>query len=1086
MTTSTDKIYNRFDPDKQHESVLFRADRVLQSAELNELQSMQKHRLKGITDVLFKEGDIQRGCACIVDAATGAAKLAAGALYADGAIREIAEAALTVATVGVVHIGAYLTRQTVTELEDEDLLNPAAGTRGYGEPGAAREVVRLAWGVQGDGSPGTFLPVWVLDDGLVRAKELPPTLDGVSQAIARYDRDSAGGSYIVEGLRVEMAPDQPTGEQVYTVDEGRARVGGQSVTLQTGRRLVSSAVPDLLTVDSEPHQSTTEAAQRIAIGRPPMLGIPQVRITARKTVTLTHGGFAGAADPLPDPSVIQIETIKQGATTYKAGLDYTLTAGQVDWSPQGAEPLPGSSYDVTYLYIQNAAPTAVDPRGFTVAGALVGTLVLVTYAQQLRRIDRLCLTREGAFEWVRGVPSPWIATAPVVPDDMLSIASIYQTWDSDRRVDNDGVKVVPMQKIEGERRRVDNILMDLAELRLAVSAQGMDSGIKKGLFADPFLSESQRDAGMVQTAAVVHGTLQLPLTPTAHDLGKNISQRLAPAHTYRVALAQTMRTGSMLVNPYQAFDPIPAAVTLTPNVDRWTEVQTQWKSAYTERLYTGSGSSSSYLGSTTTTKLLGEETRQLEYLRPIAVRFDIAGFGPNEPLQAATFDGLPVAARPLAGAALIASAKGVLAGEFTIPANVSAGTKEVRFTGAWGSRGSQTFMGQGTQILRTQQQVTTQNWQLSNPVPPIVNDGPVFGPSGSGGTQNNSQCSKWLYGGYFDPLAQTFVLDEAMQSAGIDLWFTDKQGPVVVQIRETSNGVPTQAVLVEVRVLPEAISLGDATRITWVPTLLQAQREYAIVVLCDDAKTALAIAELGKQDPAVGYVTSQPYQVGVLLSSSNASTWTAHQDRDMAFRLLAAQYTETARLIDLGTADLVGATDLMVLGFAERPGPDANLTFEVQMPPELDNAVIQLTDGQVVWLAAPFTGRVSVRARITGNAKEAAVLGPGVQLIAAQIGNQGTYISRTLAADNNSRIKVVYEGNIPGGSAVHVHVQGADRDGPWVEVPYKSAGSGTTGVREITHELASFAAGAGCRLRLTLTGGTTARPFVSNLRAVVL
>lgn len=60
--------------------------------------------------------------------------------------------------------------------------------------------------------------------------------------------------------------------------------------------------------------------------------------------------------------------------------------------------------------------------------------------------------------------------------------------------------------------------------------------------------------------------------------------------------------------------------------------------------------------------------------------------------------------------------------------------------------------------------------------------------------------------------------------------------------------------------------------------MLQAKREYAVVVLCDDATTALYVAELGKQDPTRGYVTSQPYQVGVLLSSSNASTWTAHQD----------------------------------------------------------------------------------------------------------------------------------------------------------------------------------------------------------------
>ena len=268
--------------------------------------------------------------------------------------------------------------------------------------------------------------------------------------------------------------------------------------------------------------------------------------------------------------------------------------------------------------------------------------------------------------------------------------------------------------------------------------------------------------------------------------------------------------------------------------------------------------------------------------------------------------------------------------------------------------------------------------------------------------------------------------------------------------------------------------------------MLQARREYAIVVLCDDATTAVAVAELGKQDPVQGYVTSQPYQVGVLLSSSNASTWTPHQDRDLCFQLLGAQYTQTERVIDLGTADLVAATDLMVLGFAERPSAAANLLFEVQFPEAMGNEVVRLTDGQVVWLAAPFSGKVQVRARISGDAKLAAVLQNGVQLVAGAIQGTGTYITRTVAADDSNTVKVVYEGDIPGGSAVAVHVQGTAPGAPWVPVPYLSASTNTVGVREITHELQNFNAGEGARVRLTLTGSTTARPQVRDLRGVVL
>ena len=92
-----------------------------------------------------------------------------------GAVRGITPGTLTVATVGTVYVGAYLQTDTVTELQDPELLNPAAGTRGYGEPGALRERVTLVWGAQGDGTAGTFYPVWTIIDGSVMPKSRRPT-----------------------------------------------------------------------------------------------------------------------------------------------------------------------------------------------------------------------------------------------------------------------------------------------------------------------------------------------------------------------------------------------------------------------------------------------------------------------------------------------------------------------------------------------------------------------------------------------------------------------------------------------------------------------------------------------------------------------------------------------------------------------------------------------------------------------------------------------------------------------------------------------------------------------------------------------
>ncbi|RYF63047.1 MAG: hypothetical protein EOO29_44870 [Comamonadaceae bacterium] len=206
----------------------------------------------------------------------------------------------------------------------------------------------------------------------------------------------------------------------------------------------------------------------------------------------------------------------------------------------------------------------------------------------------------------------------------------------------------------------------------------------------------------------------------------------------------------------------------------------------------------------------------------------------------------------------------------------------------------------------------------------------------------------------------------------------------------------------------------------------------------------------------------------------------------MYFRVLGAQYTQAERVIELGEVELENATDLMVLGFAERPSAAANLLFEVQFPEAMGSEVVRLTDGQVVWLAAPFSGTVKLRARISGDTELAAVLQNGIQLIAGTIQNAATYITRTVAADADCKVKVVYEGDLPGGSAVTVHVQGTQPGAAWLPVPYLSASTNTAGVRQITHQVEHLNAGEGARVRLTLAGSTTARPQVRNLHGVVL
>lgn len=1038
--TQTHQIYDGFDPAKGYHRIPFRADRVLQSRELNALQSEMHHRVRGIADVLFKEGGIIRQAGIVVNQANGDTLCESGAVYLDGAVRGVPTGAINVPTVGVVYVGVYVTRTIVTELEDPSLLNPAVGTPSYNKPGAARERFDVIWGYRGDGQSGDFYPIWTVEDGWVRPKEPPPNLDAVTQALARYDRDSAGGSYIVRGLGLLQGADLPSGEQVYTLAEGAARVTGYGLEQPSARRMVYNAAPDLLWIDSEPHQSTTEASQHVQFDRWPMVGVPQVRIVSRKTVQVVHGGHTGAADPLPDTSVLVIEQVKQGVSLFNIPADCKLTAGQVDWSPEGQEPTPGSTYEVTYQYVRVVEPSNVEPRGFDVEGAIVGSLITVSYNHALRRIDRLCISADGDIAWVRGVSAQWQPVPPVVPQGTLCLASVYQTWDSARRVVPDGVRVVPMQDIAAYRTLLDRIREDQAELRLAVDISGRHSGIKKGLFADPMLNNSMRDAGIVQTGAIIGGALRLPMVIALHQIGKAVTERQVPAHTHKPALSQPMRTGSMLVNPYMAFDPLPRAVVLKPAVDRWTETHTQWANPVTKIVFTGSTHDEE--------NLLSEKITDIAFLRQILIEFEL-DFGPGEQLTSSTFGGIAVVAEPLAGGTLLGNAQGKLKGTIDIPANVPAGTHMVEFRGSGGSYGDALFTGQGTLIEREQQQVH------------IIRQVAV------------------------DPLAQTFSMQTPRQCTGVNLWFTAKgDSEILVQLREADNGFPTQRVLSETRLKPAAIKVdGTPTQVTWPPVVIDGGREYALVALCDDAVTALAVAELGAFDlHSVRWVTSQPYQVGVLLSSSNASTWTAHQDRDLTFELLVAEFTETERLIDLGTVQVLDATDLMVQAFVHQPSVASSGSFLLTLA---GADPIEVAPGQVATLAHRYTGAVQVKARLRGSNTLAAMLEPGMQLVAASVQSTGDYVSPMINAGGVVRVRAVVEVNMPAGSAVQIHAQSDAPGAPWVEVPYLSSSPQTAGVFELTYELENYTADR-LRLRVTSVGSHTARPEVRNLRAVVL
>lgn len=407
---------------------------------------------------------------------------------------------------------------------------------------------------------------------------------------------------------------------------------------------------------------------------------------------------------------------------------------------------------------------------------------------------------------------------------------------------------------------------------------------------------------------------------------------------------------------------------------------------------------------------------------------------------------------------LTANSSGQIAGKFTIPANVPKGSKLVQFFGGnGGTTSSATFVGRGVIKIDEMQRVTT-----------------IF----------NRTVATWQG----DPLAQTFIMDATKQIRQVDVWFAAKgTSKVLMQIREVELGFPTSITVAESILLNSEVKTTGVTSFTFPPVVLEGGKEYAIVLLCDDDVTSVWCGELGKFDTfANKWVTSQPYTVGVLLSSSNARTWTAHQEKDLAFRLIASDYSvqtnttyqgSTAKEVPLDPVSVTNADQLMVFASVIRPTSDTDCLFEITV----GSTVYTVVEGQSVALAEPYTGTVTWKAILTGTYEESPVLWPDVYLAAGTRRATGTYITRQMTAGNNTKITVIYDALLPGSSSVSVHAEG---NGTWVSIPIDAGTQLGDGWQEVKHYLSDFDLDA-TRIRLTLSGSNTQRPIVRNLRVLL-
>lgn len=327
------------------DSVLFRDSKALQSAELNEIQSIQDYYLGNLGQYLFKEGYVVQGCTPVIQVANTII-IESGRIFIKNKVREIEGSTVSITGVGKEVIGLQVTELNVTQTDDPSLNDPATGAYNYNREGAHRRVYTFTWVVD---DPQAVKVYDVQNGGvIVASQQTADSQIGKLLATRTYEQS---GNFVVEPTSVVVkVHDTDDTLLLLNVSQMRAYVYGFRIERAKGTSLLVDKARDFKNVPEE--QFTKSGSSAIydlseTFVKKVNTCFATVRVTGE---TVTRGAVGGGKDELYLTPVVTILDVHQGGTTYTDGVDYTRDGNYVDWALPGSEPSVGTSYTVTYTY----------------------------------------------------------------------------------------------------------------------------------------------------------------------------------------------------------------------------------------------------------------------------------------------------------------------------------------------------------------------------------------------------------------------------------------------------------------------------------------------------------------------------------------------------------------------------------------------------------------------------------------------------------------------------------------------------------------------------------------------------------------
>ena len=794
------------------------------------------------------------------------------------------------------------------------------------------------------------------------------------------------------------------------IDAGQAYVQGYSISTSKPTTLKLDVANQSGTATNEGFYYRGDGSTYQLINQPvkKVIGVTYTsRIGENGDYTHTRPAGGGVKDTFTNKNVTYIRKVWDNAHEYEEGKHFTYVGNTIYWGvdlkgiplPNANDlPTPGQSYNITYDYATNAKEgtdyrvvvqdgvTSIDIDSMKGAKPVAGSTINVTYSYFTARIDMIRITMDQAnpFKVVPGQAGPINSITPPVVDDPLTLelGYVYIEPNSHNAVFTmQTITRITFESLQQWGHRLDN-----AEYNMALNymqsdvKRSEDPVVLKDAFADSFATIANRDDNNSNVAYdFENGEISIPAQAKA-DLSPNMNKALSnislhgklvrPPYHEVEALSQSIATGVININEFNIFS-ANGNLTIDPAVDNWIDTKTTtdfkrvdkgtinmnkwWRHmSDTSRGWyndgrtaqqhaidqagqelmrygglngvvdTGAGNTLGQTGwmigdgGTSTTDSL------VEYMRSKKITFKATNFRPLTDGYTITIDGTPVQEptpendnyKGTKANTFKADNNGEIHGTFVIPGgSIRCGTRVVKIVNGSGDVASTNYTANGT--LRTTTNVIEKQTYTVN---------------------------------LWDPLAQSFYLQETRQLSSIDLYFMTKPASansneahrpqLIVQIRELGDTqYPNRVVRAEQYLDPEEIHTSKdgsvATRITFDdPVTLKANEGYAVVLISDsneytvfkatkgETVTSAGKSETGyntnyqaiyNDDPQatgqnftitstvsanVGDVLGKaPNSNGDLFISNNGMTWTADGASSLKFRVNVAEFLDNGQVV---------------------------------------------------------------------------------------------------------------------------------------------------------------------------------------------